>query len=84
MTFCEVMNTTTVSGTRTMMIVRNWRFRYAAAPSWIAVAISIIFGVPWSSARTCFIRMNPTTMARRAAKPERMRIAHSPPFSTNS
>ena len=40
------MKTIAANGTRITAIVRNWRFRYAAAPSWIAVAISIIFGVP--------------------------------------
>ena len=33
-------------------IVLNWRLRYAIAPSWIASAISTIFGVPVSAAST--------------------------------
>ena len=33
--------------------VRNWRRRYAAAPSWTASAISCILAVPCPAARTC-------------------------------
>ena len=32
--------------------VRNWRLRYAAAPSWTAPAISCIFSVPSLAAST--------------------------------
>ena len=46
----DVRNTMTASGTRMTAIVLNWRFRYAEAPSWIALAISCIFGVPSSCA----------------------------------
>ena len=52
MTFVDVRNTMTASGTRITPMVLNWRFRYAIAPSWIALAISFIFGVPWSAAST--------------------------------
>ena len=45
--------------------VRNCRERYAAAPSWTALEISIIFGVPWPAART--------SLANRAAKPRATR-----------
>ena len=55
-TFVDVTNTTIASGTRITPIVLNWRLRYARAPSWIALAISIIFGVPWSSASTSRMR----------------------------
>ena len=55
-TSVEVTNTTMASGIRITAIVLNWRRRYAIAPSWIAEAISIIVGVPWSAARTPRIR----------------------------
>jgi len=45
-TSVEVTNTMIASGMRMTATVRNCRLRYAWAPSWIAVAISIIFGVP--------------------------------------
>ncbi len=48
----DVRNTIAASGTRIIAIVRNWRLRYAKAPSWIAAAISRIFGVPSSAAIT--------------------------------
>ena len=80
----EVTKTMAASGMRITAIVLNWRLRYADAPSWIALAISIIFGVPWSWARTSFIRTKPTARASRAEMPDSERIAHSPPFSTNS
>ena len=54
------------------------------APSWIAFAISCIFGVPWSSAMTQRARKKPTAMARSAVSAEAMRIAHSPLDSVNS
>ena len=52
----DVTNTMMATGIRIMPMVRNWRFKYAIAPTWIAVAISFIFGVPSSSARTDFAR----------------------------
>ncbi len=52
----ELTNTIAASGIRMKPIVRNWRFRYAHAPSWIASAISCIFGVPASAARTPLTR----------------------------
>ncbi len=48
----DVRNTIAATGTMMTPIVRNCRFRYAEAPSWIAAAISRIFGVPWSAANT--------------------------------
>ena len=45
-TSTEVTNTRTATGTRITAMVRNCRRRYAIAPSWMAAAISIIFGVP--------------------------------------
>ena len=65
-------------------IVLNWRFRYANAPSWIALAISFIFGEPSSAAMTNLAKNSPTMMARTAAAAERIRMAHSPPFSSNT
>ncbi len=44
------------SGTTMTAMVLNCRRRYAIAPSWMAVAISIIFGVPWSAAFTARTR----------------------------
>ena len=50
--------TGSAKNSRTVMIamntatVRNWRLRYAFAPTWIAVAISRIFGDPSGAART--------------------------------
>jgi hypothetical protein len=41
-----VTKTIAASGTMMTPTVLNWRLRYAHAPSWIARAISIIFGVP--------------------------------------
>ena len=55
-TSVDVTNTTIASGIRMTAIVLNWRRRYAIAPSWMAAAISIIFGVPWSASRTPCIR----------------------------
>jgi hypothetical protein len=48
----DVKKTIAATGIRISAIVRNCRVRYACAPSWIARAISFIFGVPSSSART--------------------------------
>ena len=48
----DVKNTTSASGTRITAIVLNCRFRYAQAPSWMATAISFIFGVPSGAAST--------------------------------
>ena len=81
-TAVDVRNTTTASGIRMMAIVLNCRFRYASAPSWIALAISFIFGVPSSSASTFRIKKNPTAIARSAVSAEPMRMAHSPPLSS--
>ena len=70
-TSVEVKNTIAATGIMMTAIVLNWRCRYAAAPTWIAVAISIIFGVPWSCARTPRISWNPTAMASKAATTDR-------------
>ncbi len=57
--------------------VRNWRRRYAAAPSCTARAISIMFGVPWPS--------RSTSRANNPAKPratsETTRIPTTRPWS---
>jgi hypothetical protein len=45
-------NSATASTTMKTPTVRNWRFRYARAPTWIARAISLIFSVPSGAART--------------------------------
>jgi len=45
-------NSTTVRAARNTPSVLNWRRRYALAPSWIAFAISRIFGVPSDAAST--------------------------------
>ncbi|MNC98574.1 hypothetical protein D3C83_165830 [compost metagenome] len=50
----------------------------------MAVAISIIFGVPWSAARVPLTRMNPTAMARSAVTTEKPRTANSPPFNSKT
>ena len=42
----STMNSSTVKSARKIPRVLNWRFRYALAPSWIALAISFIFSVP--------------------------------------
>ena len=55
-TSVAVANTMIASGMRMTAIVLNWRLRYAIAPTWIASAISTIFGVPVSLASTPFIR----------------------------
>jgi hypothetical protein len=39
-----------------MPIVRNWRVMYAMAPSWMAVAIFCISGVPSSASSTPCMR----------------------------
>ena len=48
----DVRNTIAATGTTITPIVRNCRFKYAQAPSWIAAAISRILGVPSSAAST--------------------------------
>ncbi len=50
----------------------------------MARAISRIFGVPWSSARTERARYTPTARASNAAATDSSRTAHSPPFSSNA
>ena len=82
-TFVDVRNTIAATGIMMTAIVLNWRRRYAAAPTWIARAISIIFGVPWSAASTPRIRWNPTAIASTAASTDRNSTVISPPPSTN-
>jgi len=53
----EVTNTTMARGTTIIPMVRNWRLRYAEAPSWMAPAISCISWVPGSWASTPRMRM---------------------------
>ncbi len=48
----RMKNRMTVSSPRNTASVRNWRERYAFAPSWIARAISFIFSVPSGAAST--------------------------------
>ena len=50
------------SGTTMMAIVRNWRFKNASAPSWMAWAISLILDVPWSAASTLRASSRPAAM----------------------
>ncbi len=83
-TATDVTNTMIASGIRITTIVWNCRRRYAMAPSWIAWAISFIFGVPSSSASTLFMRNTPTARASNAVATDRRRMAHSPPWSVNS
>ena len=45
-TLVAVKKMRTASGTMMMRIVRNWRFKNASAPSWMARAISCILSVP--------------------------------------
>ena len=54
---CAVVGTGSSKSTKKMMTtntprVLNWRRRYAAAPSWMARAMSCIFWVPWLAAST--------------------------------
>jgi hypothetical protein len=83
-TSVEVRYTTTTRGIRMTRIVRNWRRRYAIAPSWMAAAISFIFSVPWSAARTPFESRKPTPSATRAVTTEMTSHAHSAVPRTNS
>jgi hypothetical protein len=46
--------------TAKMARVRNWRFKYADAPSWIATAISFIESVPSLALRTCLTNASAT------------------------
>ncbi len=50
------------SGMMIMTMARNWRARNASAPSWTAWAISFIFSVPWSAARTLRASSRPAAM----------------------
>ena len=61
-TLVAVKKIRTARGTTMMAIVRNWRFKNASAPSWIAWAISRILAVPVSAASTPRARMRPTMM----------------------
>ncbi len=49
--------------------VRNWRFRYAAAPSWIALAISLILEVPSRALSTCCRNVHDNNKAAAATTP---------------
>ena len=72
------------SGIRITAIVLNWRLRYAMAPSWMARAISIMVGVPWSAASTPFMRKKPTQIANTAVAAEKMSQNHSLPPSSKT
>jgi hypothetical protein len=50
------------SGMTMIPMVRNWRFKKASAPSWMAVAISRILGVPVSWATTFRASRRPAKM----------------------
>ena len=56
--------------TRTAKIakVRNWRFKYAEAPSWIANAIFFMLSVPSSAANTWRTKSAATPSAANAIK----------------
>ncbi len=82
-TSAEVTNTTTARGTTIIRIVRNWRLMYAMAPSWIASAISFIFSLPVSFARTPRIIIQPTIRATTATTAENASQNHSLPASPN-
>ena len=58
-------STKKIRTTKTAMVL-NWRLRYAAAPSWTAVAISCIFAVPWLAASTVRTSRKATTRAAAA------------------
>ena len=58
-------------------MVLNWRRRYAIAPTWIALAISTIFGVPVSEASTPRMRNSPTSSASTAVRAEKINQNHS-------
>ena len=79
----EVRNTMIASGTRMTAIVLNWRRRYAEAPSWIALAISFIFGVPSSCAMTFFASKAHDDGDERCTAGENS-TAHSPPLRMKS
>ena len=78
-TLVEVTKTMAATGMTMMAIVLNCRRRYAIAPTWIDLAISIIVGVPSSAARTPWRSTKPITMARMAVAAETTSQAHSPP-----
>ena len=61
-TVVAVKKMRTASGTTMMRMVRNWRFKNASAPSWMARAISRILSVPVSAASTPRARMSPVAM----------------------
>ena len=53
------------------------------APSWIALAISRMVGVPSSAASTPRTSTSPTAMASTATAAEKINQPHSPAFSVN-
>ena len=61
-----------------MAIVRNWRFRKASAPSWMALAISRILAEPGSAASTPRTRNNPARMPITPQAITAQRSARSP------
>ena len=74
-TLVAVKKMRTARGTTISAIVRNWRFKKASAPSWIALAISRIFGEPGSAASTPRTRNSPAAMpiTPQAITPQRIR-----------
>ena len=65
-TFVAVKKISTARGTTMIPMARNCLRRKATAPSWMAAAISRIFGVPVSAASTPRIRKSPTPRPKMA------------------
>ena len=74
----------TASGITIRAIVRNWRARNASAPSWMALAISRILGVPWSAARTPRAKNTPAMMPTAPATRAKINQAQSLPVRTKA
>ena len=65
-TLVAVKKISTARGMMMMAMARNWRRRKATAPSWMAAAISRIFGVPVSARSTPRMRKSPTASPKMA------------------
>ncbi len=74
-------NSSTKTITTKTLNVRNWRPRYAAAPSWTAPEISCILGVPAAAASTPARRTKEMIKATIATTPTAMTIVRSPLLS---
>ena len=66
-TLVAVKKMSTASGMTTTMIARNCLRRKAWAPSWMALAMSRIFWLPWSARRTPRMSSRPTVIPKSAA-----------------